>query len=683
MTSCRGGCRSSWHSTSRHPQVISNRAYPRSSSGCSGWRWLARLVLHYEAASLRQVETNVASASDAAVLISVQDAAALRARVPAADIRAIAIAAKVGRVRAQLAPGPVRFIFVGTDALRQNQLTIDFLLDLWRRERVRTPLVIYGQQHRRHDLPTHVSMPGYADDLDDIYDGRSVLISPSFVAAASRPRFSRHSHTARRSSATQSRSRRSRYPGDYPLLIEDEGQLLARLRQPDRFRHEFSRAIGIGLDVVREHHDPGVDPGGLGPGCRRCDCAAALNGRAMSGKPIVFPMRLLCRWPRNCGVAGQCEVDAAPFYRDLVRDGMKLRSAENADTSSRSNREREPKEIGETHMASARSVSSVTRTVGFALLAAGAWVASSAALATEAPAGTIVQSKSNDTVTKSEPGGTSRGSKAGNSARSPRVKSRYRVELGVTPRYISNLFRSAGQLQHRDHADAEEGRFHRDAFSQGRVRSVAGKGVDADSGNARATKHLQGPAGRELDGPRRGPHLQCAAQPSAGQLFVRTPRRLVSVVAGGNVYGETNGFSAEYVRRLSHRWQARGSYQFAHETFSKFKERDLSVHRLSGDVRYRISPYLTPRPGSEEYERGEAESENFSYRRPAIFAVATSEIGKVAYLSVRYRISRRTYLTDVPTNSNFGREDHRRDISSYANVKLGKGFSIGIREPHL
>jgi len=54
----------------------------------------------------------------------------------------------------------------------------------------------------------------------------------------------------------------------------------------------------------------------------------------------------------------------------------------------------------------------------------------------------------------------------------------------------------------------------------------------------------------------------------------------------------------------------------------------------------------------------------------------TSEIGKLAYLSFRYRHLDRHYSTDVPADSHFGRRDNRDQFTFYGTVWLGHGFSV-------
>lgn len=220
------------------------------------WRWLSRLTLRYEAASLRRIERHVAARSDALVLISTADAAALRKLSPKAEVRAIPVAAKIGRDNPHLGSGPLRFVFVGTDALRQNQLSIDWLIELWDRERIGVPLAIYGEQHRRAALPPNVSMPGYASSLDEIYDGRSILASPSFIAGGLKTKVIEAFAFGTPVLGNRITFESIDLGADYPLLLESEDEMLPLFRKPEDFRHRFERAAAIGLDLVRKHHDP-------------------------------------------------------------------------------------------------------------------------------------------------------------------------------------------------------------------------------------------------------------------------------------------------------------------------------------------------------------------------------------------------------------------------------------------
>ncbi|HEX8148587.1 MAG TPA: hypothetical protein VF591_15510 [Pyrinomonadaceae bacterium] len=253
-------------------------------------------------------------------------------------------------------------------------------------------------------------------------------------------------------------------------------------------------------------------------------------------------------------------------------------------------------------------------------------------------------------------------------------ESRYRFEVGVMPRHITNYFQAQDEFNSATTATPVRsvtvttlsGSFEYDLARDDNSAVTAGLRVRRN-----LFKDLPGADSTDVDAT-----IDFDYQPNRLRLgYFGTPRRLASIVAGRNIYAETHGFSAEYFRRIDRHWRARGGYQFARETFSEFTERNLSRHQLNGDIRYRVHPYFTPGVGFE-YQRGNAGSENFSYTRPALVLLATSDIRGRAYLSFRYRFSDRDYTTGLATDSNFGREDKRHDVSFYSTVQLGRGFSL-------
>jgi hypothetical protein len=252
--------------------------------------------------------------------------------------------------------------------------------------------------------------------------------------------------------------------------------------------------------------------------------------------------------------------------------------------------------------------------------------------------------------------------------------SRYHVEVGIMPRHISNYFQTFDDFQPGTTpvpvtavtiltlSAAAEYDFVREDD-----RTLTG-GVRV---RRNLFRDLPGGDSTDVD-----LNLEYDFRPHRLNFkYFGTPRRLASIVGGQNVYSQVNGFGAEYSRRFGRRWRARGGYEFARDTFSRFSERDLSRHEVSGDVRYQISPYFTPGVGFE-YLRGRAESEDFSYNRPALALLASSRVKDVAYLSFRYRFSVRNYTTENLLASNFNREDRRHDLSFYSTVRLGRGFSL-------
>ena len=140
--------------------------------------WIARLVVGFEEATLRRTERETVALSNAVTLVSRSDAEGLAETLgPAAGQLARRLHVIPPPVEPQLAPeGPVpplRFIFLGSDRLIQNRLTIEHLLSFWRRWQPSVELHLFGKLLESYDTPPGVVARGYVDDFAEIYDGQT------------------------------------------------------------------------------------------------------------------------------------------------------------------------------------------------------------------------------------------------------------------------------------------------------------------------------------------------------------------------------------------------------------------------------------------------------------------------------------------------------------------------------
>lgn len=219
---------------------------------------LSRWILIYERATLRGVEKRAVEIADAVVVVSPAEAEALRAAVgPTLAARVHTIPPPVGPVRPPPTAfeQPDRFIFVGSDGLTQNRLTIDYLIALWRRHRPRTPLVLFGQHGRSLRLPDGIRAAGYVDNLADIYDPRSVLLTPSFIGGGIKTKVLEA--FAHRVPVIGNRETfESLALADYPLMIAEEAGLVSLVLQPDAFVPLLRRAADQGHACVQTRYAP-------------------------------------------------------------------------------------------------------------------------------------------------------------------------------------------------------------------------------------------------------------------------------------------------------------------------------------------------------------------------------------------------------------------------------------------
>ena len=219
-------------------------------------RMFSRALLIYERETLRQAERDIVSLSEATVLLSQKDAEALLVHtVGAANVHSIPPPVHPRRAPKPYAAESLRFVFIGSDSLRQNQLSIDYLIAAWANHGFSVPLVIYGKQKRTYDLPDKVSMPGFVDTIEEVYDGASVLVSPSFLAGGLKTKvieaFSYGAAVVGNAITFEAMN-----IGDYPLLFEKPEEMLAFLRSPAEHLAQIDAAASSGWNMIRAHHAP-------------------------------------------------------------------------------------------------------------------------------------------------------------------------------------------------------------------------------------------------------------------------------------------------------------------------------------------------------------------------------------------------------------------------------------------
>ena len=218
---------------------------------------LGRIALRYEAVALRRAERTLLEICDAATLLSAADAQALKAIAPPG------VAAKIQTIPPAVVPptdtrpfqGCERYIFIGTDTLIQNRMTIDYLRALWARARPRLPLVIFGAMTRTYAPAPGVTFAGYVNDLIDVYDGRSALISPAFLGGGIKTKILEAFAYGCPVICTEA-TLEGVAIGDYPLSFARIEDMEAFVVGREGDAPEFADAISRGLAYVREYHSP-------------------------------------------------------------------------------------------------------------------------------------------------------------------------------------------------------------------------------------------------------------------------------------------------------------------------------------------------------------------------------------------------------------------------------------------
>lgn len=150
---------------------------------------LAKSIHREEADGLRAAEMRALKIADTIVLVSPAEAQQLRAFEQAhmladkqTDIRAILPPNAIAGEMVPPPTPPIHFIFIGSDRLHQNAMTIDYLVDFWRRREPKYSLRIFGRMTRRHLTPPNVHFMGFARNLSTVYADNGVLLCPAFLA---------------------------------------------------------------------------------------------------------------------------------------------------------------------------------------------------------------------------------------------------------------------------------------------------------------------------------------------------------------------------------------------------------------------------------------------------------------------------------------------------------------------
>jgi glycosyltransferase involved in cell wall biosynthesis len=249
---------------------------------------LARLLLRYEGMALRHAEREMLRIADCVTLVSPVEAALLDA-ADAGDARRASVAAippPMPPVVPVAAAPPHRAVFIGSDGLMQNRLTIDHLLGLWDRARPVLPLVIYGRQKRPPRQVPGVVWAGYVRDLSEVYTPGSLLVSPTFLRGGIKTKVLEafaHGVPVIGNPAT--------FEGmdlaGYPFCFADDAALLRFLADPSPCAAEIAAATRAArCHVAREY----------GEALFHARWAAALLGRARRDEG---------RGPEGAGVACQ------------------------------------------------------------------------------------------------------------------------------------------------------------------------------------------------------------------------------------------------------------------------------------------------------------------------------------------------------------------------------------------
>jgi glycosyltransferase involved in cell wall biosynthesis len=214
--------------------------------------WFSGVIANYEARALRYVEQDMCADAQAITLVSPVEADLLRRQLPPgtqAEVCSVIPSRPVAVTRVELR-SPYRFVFIGSDVHGQNRLSLEFLVELWRRIRPLTRLHVYGRQNSAWPDVENIVWHGYVDDLSEVYSEDSIAVLPALRAGGIKTKMIEAWAYGRPVLANPTAFEGLSVSG-YPLIVP-EAEWDAYVRNPEFFERHLWDAANIGNSFVKE-----------------------------------------------------------------------------------------------------------------------------------------------------------------------------------------------------------------------------------------------------------------------------------------------------------------------------------------------------------------------------------------------------------------------------------------------
>ena len=214
---------------------------------------VSKAIARYERAALTQVENRIGDWADAAVLISSLEAESLQNRYKELSCKATVYAIPphveiAGPTKSYA--GFSRFIFIGTDTLPQNKLTIQRILDLWRAVQPEAEIHLFGHMASSWPAVPGVVFRGYAANLSDVYSGDCALFSPGVLRGGLKTKVLEAFAFGCAVIGNPITFEGLHLEG-YPLQLEKPEEIEGLLRNPASHLRQMSEAAVLGQNYLR------------------------------------------------------------------------------------------------------------------------------------------------------------------------------------------------------------------------------------------------------------------------------------------------------------------------------------------------------------------------------------------------------------------------------------------------
>ncbi len=214
---------------------------------------LSKRIAQYEQKALARVESLIGQWADAVTLLSPIEGDLLRTRYKELGCKA----------EVHVIPPPVdvtaspqtyaafsRFIFIGTDTLPQNKLTIQRILDLWRSHRPEAEIHIFGHMTSRWPTVPGVIFRDYVPSLVEVYIEGAVLLAPGVLRGGIKTKVSEAFANGCAVIGNDITFEGFRLD-DYPLLVSNDEELNSLIAAPASYLDRMRRAAVLGQEQVK------------------------------------------------------------------------------------------------------------------------------------------------------------------------------------------------------------------------------------------------------------------------------------------------------------------------------------------------------------------------------------------------------------------------------------------------
>ena len=221
---------------------------------------ISKRVAQYEQKALERVESLIGQWADAVTLLSPIEGDLLRTRYKELGCKA----------EVHVIPPPVdviaspqmyttfsRFIFIGTDTLPQNKLTIQRILDLWRSHRPEAEIHIFGHMTSRWPTVSGVIFRDYVPSLAEVYIEGAVLLAPGVLRGGIKTKVSEAFANGCAVIGNDITFEGFRLD-DYPLLANSDEELNNVIADPFFYLDAMRRAVRRGSGVRQDMSESGA-----------------------------------------------------------------------------------------------------------------------------------------------------------------------------------------------------------------------------------------------------------------------------------------------------------------------------------------------------------------------------------------------------------------------------------------